>query len=79
MEPFYVTFDVKNTEEMQFFSHEGEEFVYLFSGKLEFRTKDHVLNLGPGDTLYFESDIPHAFRSLSEEPAQALIVVYHKD
>jgi len=79
MEPFWVTFDVTQTEDMHFFSHEGEEFVYLFSGKLEFRTKDETLALDPGDTLYFESDIPHAFRTLGQEPAQALIVVYHKD
>lgn len=79
MEPFWVTFDVTQTENMHFFSHEGEEFVYLFSGKLEFRTKDETLILDPGDTLYFESDIPHAFRTLGDDPAQALIVVYHKD
>jgi len=79
MEPFLVTFDVTETEGMRFFSHDGEEFVYLFAGKLEFRTKDETLILDPGDALYFESDIPHAFRTLSPEPAQALIVVYHKD
>ena len=38
---------------------------------------DQILVLEAGDSLYFESDISHAFRSLGEEPAQALIVVYH--
>lgn len=79
MEPFWVVFDVAETEDMQFFSHEGEEFVYLFSGLLEFRTKDQVLIMEAGDSLYFESDISHSFRKLSQEPAEALIVVYHKD
>ncbi|MBW2063213.1 MAG: helix-turn-helix domain-containing protein [Deltaproteobacteria bacterium] len=79
MEPFWVMFEVTETKDMRFFSHDGEEFVYLFSGRLEFRTKDQVLVLEPGDALYFESDISHAFRALSQEPAQALIVVYHQD
>lgn len=79
MEPFWVTFEVTDIQDMQFFSHEGEEFVYLSSGSLEFRTKDQVLRLDAGDTLYFESDISHSFRCLSDEPAQALIVVYHED
>ena len=79
MEPFWVTFEVMDEGEMAFFSHEGEEFVQVFSGKLEFRTRDQVYSLDPGDTLYFESNIPHAFRALGPESAQALIVIYHGD
>ncbi len=79
MEPFWVTFEVSETEDMQFFSHDGEEFVYVLAGSLEFRTQDQVLRLEEGDTLYFDSDISHSFRCLSKDPAQALIVVYHED
>jgi len=79
MEPFWVTFDLNVPEEMVFYSHEGEEFVYLFEGELEFRTRDQNFVLQEGDCLYFDSEIPHAFRSLSPTPTQALIVIYHKD
>ncbi|MBU2547665.1 MAG: XRE family transcriptional regulator [Proteobacteria bacterium] len=79
MEPFYVTFDEIAAGDMSFFSHEGEEFVYLLSGRLEFRTHDQVYLLETGDSLYFESDLAHAFRSLGPGPSQAIIVIYHKD
>jgi len=77
MEPFRVTFDVTDEADMAFFSHEGEECVHVVSGRLEFRTRDQVHALSPGDTLYFDSTLPHAFRSLGPEPAQALIVIHH--
>ncbi len=79
MDPFLVTFDVEDVGDIHFFSHEGEEFVHVLSGELEFRIRDQAHVLHPGDSLYFESDLSHAFRSLGSEPAQALIVIYHRD
>ena len=58
--------------------HEGEEFIFVLEGRLEFRTDDRVEILQPGDTLYFESDINHSFRSLDENPAKAIAVVWSK-
>ncbi len=78
MEPFLVEFRVRNVEEMVFVSHEGEEFVHLVEGKLEFRSVDRVVVLNPGDSIYFESDVSHSFRCLSEKPAKAFVVVWSK-
>jgi len=75
MQPLLVSFDVMEKRDMVFVCHEGQECVYLLSGELEFRTPDEVHALKAGDCLYFDSDVPHAFRSLGDEPAQALIVV----
>jgi len=60
---------------MVFMNHAGEEFLYLLEGTLEFRTDDRVEVLQPGDSLYFESDINHSFRSLEDGPAKAIVVV----
>lgn len=76
MEPFLVEFRDQDTSEMVFVSHEGEEFVYLLDGKLEFRTIDRVEILEPGDSIYFESDLSHSFRCVSEQPARAMVVVW---
>jgi transcriptional regulator with XRE-family HTH domain len=76
MEPFLVEFREQGTSEMVFVSHEGEEFVYLLDGKLEFRTIDRVEVLESGDSIYFESDLSHSFRCLSEQPARAMVVVW---
>jgi len=76
MEPFLVEFKRKRPERLSYFSHDGEEFIYLLEGKLEFRTEDQQYLLDPGDSLYFESSIPHAYRALGRKNAKALTVVY---
>jgi quercetin dioxygenase-like cupin family protein len=73
-----VEFGSVDTGEMVFMSHEGEEFVYLMEGRLEFRSIDRVEILEPGDSIYFESDLSHSFRSLVDSPARAIVVVWSK-
>jgi transcriptional regulator with XRE-family HTH domain len=76
MEPFLVEFKRKKAEKLSYFSHEGEEFIYLLEGTLEFRTETEQYVLYPGDSLYFESSIPHAYRAMGRRNAKALTVVY---
>jgi mannose-6-phosphate isomerase-like protein (cupin superfamily) len=78
MEPFLVEFQPMDTREMVFMSHEGEEFHFVLEGRLEFRTDDRVEVLYPGDSLYFESEMNHSFRSLDSKPARALVVVWNR-
>lgn len=76
MEPFLVEFKRRKVDRLSYLSHEGEEFLYVLEGRLEFRTEDHFLLLDPGDSLYFESSIPHAYRALGRKNVMALTVVY---
>jgi transcriptional regulator with XRE-family HTH domain len=76
MEPYLVRFGPQETSGMAFMSHDGEEFLYLLEGRLEFRTGDRVEILEAGDTLYFESDVSHSFRCLGDEAAEALVVAW---
>jgi len=78
MEPLLVDFQPLDTGDMVFTNHEGEEFLFVLEGRLEFRTDDRVEILEPGDTIYFESEINHSFRSLDEKPARAIAVVWSK-
>jgi transcriptional regulator with XRE-family HTH domain len=78
MEPLLVEFQPLDTGVMVFTNHEGEEFIFVLEGRLEFRTDDRVEILEPGDTIYFESDINHSWRSLDEKPARAIAVVWSK-
>ena len=73
-----VEFPVQDTSEMVFMSHQGEEFLHLLEGRLEFRSIDHVEVLNPGDSIYFESDLSHSLRCLGEQAAKALVVVWSK-
>lgn len=78
MEPFLVDFMPMDTADMVFASHEGEEFLFLLEGKLEFRTNDRVETLLPRDAVYFDSTQNHSFRSLTESAARAVVVVWNK-
>jgi len=78
MEPLFVEFQPMETGDMIFSTHEGEEFVYLLEGKLEFRTHERTEVLTPGDAVYFESDIGHAFRGLDNKAAKAIVVVWNR-
>jgi len=78
MEPLLVDFQPLETGDMVFTNHEGEEFIYVLEGRLEFRTDDRVEILLPGDALYFESEINHSFRSLDEKAARVIAVVWNR-
>ena len=76
MEPFLVEFPVQDTSEMVFMNHDGEEFLHVLEGTLEFRSVARVEVLESGDSIYFESDLSHSFRCLGEKAARAIVVVW---
>ena len=57
-----------------FYSHNGEEFIYVISGRLFVELKDQgTFNIKSGDTLYFPSTTPHRWWA-EEEPVEAVYV-----
>ncbi|PWK33717.1 helix-turn-helix domain-containing protein [Cupriavidus plantarum] len=58
-----------------FFEHDGEELLHVLEGKLEWQIGMDKYVLEPGDTIHFDSRIPHRGRSLSGS-AKALMVMY---
>ena len=79
MEPFQVQFEVKKKEDLIFFNHKGEEFVFVLDGQIEFNYEDETFILEPGDSLYFDSSFPHAFRAVGKKNALAIDVIYAED
>ncbi len=75
MEPFLVEFEPRKKEQMKFFDHPGEEFIYVIEGVIEFRTEKEAYVLEAGDSVYFNSDIPHAARGLEPGKSKAVIIV----
>ena len=73
-EPFIVTVEPK-TEPPKLHAHEGQEFNYMISGRLRFFISDMEYVLEPGDSIYFNSSIPHAMQALNNSSAQFLAVV----
>ena len=77
MEPFLFTFPERVGEEV-FFDHEGEEFLFVISGRVRFFLADEELILDPGDALYFNSTVRHRGEAV-EGGAKALVVIYSSD
>lgn len=78
MEPFVMVFPSKIDKDIRF-EHKGEEFMFILEGKVELeaeidgRTKTWILS--PGDSAYFNAEIPHRGHSLRGE-SRALVVIY---
>lgn len=79
MEPFLVEFEPKKKDRTNFLRHRGEEFVFLFRGRLAFHYDHTEILLEPGDSLYFESEVPHGFRALRGHKAQAIVVLFPEE
>jgi quercetin dioxygenase-like cupin family protein len=74
MEPFIV--DIEPDAEQKKSSHEGEEFIYIISGKLalEYGAQAEILN--EGDSVYYDSIVPHRVISADGRPVRILAVIY---
>ena len=55
--------------------HEGQEFDYVLSGQLRFAYEDHVEDLGPGDTLLYDSGRGHGMIAIGGAPCTFLALV----
>ncbi len=75
MEPFIVHMDERTAEAIVYNNHRGEEFLYVLEGRLEFRRGDNVVILEEGDSLYFDSVVPHGYRGIGG-PAKTLVIIY---
>ncbi|SFG21352.1 helix-turn-helix domain-containing protein [Neptunomonas qingdaonensis] len=77
-EPFLVTMD-DVSEVFPTFSHPGEEFIHLLSGKLTYRHGNHTYQMEAGDSLTFDAQIPHGPETLEEVPIKLLSIINYSD
>ena len=76
MEPFMITVNPAADGAHSLSSHEGEEFVYVLDGEIEIEYGTDLHVLGVGDSIYYDSIVPHQLRAHAETPARILAVVY---
>jgi transcriptional regulator with XRE-family HTH domain len=79
LEPFLIEFDVQPWRDDLLVSHEGEEFLYILEGQVEFHYGDEVMAVGPGDSLYYDSNEPHGYVAVGDVPARAVAVIYSQE
>jgi quercetin dioxygenase-like cupin family protein/DNA-binding XRE family transcriptional regulator len=74
MEPFIVDIEPGAVQEKSV--HEGEEFIYVLSGQLSLEYGKDTDILKEGDSIYYDSIIPHRLLSADKKPVRILAVIY---
>jgi len=69
----HVTIPPKREHEA-FYSHEGEEWLYVISGRLQLIFEDGEHLLKPGDSAHFEARTPHRLAASGTRGAEVVIV-----
>jgi len=59
--------------------HGGKEYAHVLSGRLGLNIGFEEYELGPGDSIAFESHLPHRVFTIGNEPATAVWVVLNRE
>ena len=74
--PFLMTYEpLPEPHTSPGFNYEGEEFIYVLEGRLEFFCGESKYELDPGDCLFVDGSLPHGGRALGGKKCLALLLV----
>ncbi len=76
MEPFIVTLEPATVKTSKTSSHEGEEFIFVLEGEMEVILGNHTDVLSSGDSIYYDSTIPHRVQCHQDRETRILAVLY---
>jgi len=68
-----------STDERRPLRHDGREYGLVISGRLQANVGFESYDLGPGDSIAFDSSTPHEYLNKTGEPAHAIWVVVHSE
>ncbi|MDD4096454.1 MAG: XRE family transcriptional regulator [Oscillospiraceae bacterium] len=77
-EPFMVTVEPNEEHQPELHAHEGQEFNYVVNGQMTFFIGDITYLLDEGDSIYFDSGVPHAMKANYDRACKFLAVVMNK-
>jgi mannose-6-phosphate isomerase-like protein (cupin superfamily) len=66
-----------STDERRPLRHDGHEYGLVISGTLQANVGFESYELGPGDSIAFDSSTPHEYLNKTGEPVHAIWVVIH--
>lgn len=73
IEPLLVTLEPGSSPELV--SHKGQEFNYCLEGRMKVVIGSEGYVLEKGDSLYFNSMIPHKMLAIDDKPAKFLTII----
>lgn len=74
VDPFIVTVE-PNDEPIHYNSHSGQEFNLVLEGRMMLSIEGKDLILNEGDSLYFNSKLPHGMKALDGKNVRFLAVI----
>ncbi len=74
-DPFVVVVEPKADTSVSFNSHPGQEFHYMIEGKMRLFIGRKEMILEQGDSIYFDSGLPHGMLALEGQPAKFLAII----
>ena len=74
IEPFVVTMEPNATSGTNAIVHTGHEFIYCLEGRIIYTIENITYTLESGDSLLFESHLPHQWQNIESMPAKAIMV-----
>ena len=75
MEPFLVTLEPLSKKGAPY-DHDGEEFIFVLEGKIEIQLGEYRDVLETGDSIYYDSHVPHRVSCLDDKPAKIVAVIH---
>jgi transcriptional regulator with XRE-family HTH domain len=78
-QPFVVKLAPNASSGTQPIVHTGYEFVFCLKGRVVYRIEDHTYLLEPGDSILFESHLPHQWQNVESEPSEFLLMLCPSD
>lgn len=76
MEPFIVNLEPATVKQEKLSTHSGEEFIYVLEGKMEVILGNLKDILSPGDSIYYDSTLPHRVACVGDIPTKILAVLF---
>ena len=76
MEPFMIDVKPRSGEAPPLSGHEGEEFIYVIDGAIQINYGKGTYELEAGQSIYYDSVVPHDVHAKGDQTAKILAVVY---
>jgi transcriptional regulator with XRE-family HTH domain len=75
-EPFLINMD-KDSESYPRFQHPGTEFIYMLSGRMEYRFGERTFLIEPGDAFTFSGNVLHGPEKLLDNRIQFITIIIY--
>ena len=71
---YHSEFLPQSKDRVRSHSHPGVEFLYVLQGTLHLQVGQQELTLEAGDAIYFDANVPHAYRRAGTRRCRAIVI-----